>query len=92
MRKCLKVTVHGKMQDSVYRAFVQKHAHNLGIEGTIQHMEDGVVVMYACGASDKLDSLIDQLYKGASASRIEDVVIEPYMNEKDFRGVFRIIG
>lgn len=92
MRKCLKVTVQGKVQEVAYRAFVQKHALSLGIEGTIQNMEAGSVVIYACGPSDKLDVLIDYLYKGSSAARVEDVIIEPYLNEKDFRGVFRVIG
>jgi acylphosphatase len=92
MRKCLKVTVQGKVQDVSYRAFVQKHAQILGIEGTVKNVEDGSVVIYACGTSDKLDGFIDQLYKGPSAARVEDVIIEPFVNEKDFRGVFRVIG
>lgn len=92
MRKCLKVTVHGKVQEVSYRAFVQKHAQTFGIEGTVKNVEDGSVLIFACGASDKLDSFIDYLYKGPSASRVEDVIIEPLLSDKDFRGVFRVIG
>lgn len=92
MRKCLKVTVQGKVQDVSYRAFVQKHAQTFGIEGTVKNIEDGSVLIYACGAADKLDSFIDYIYKGPSAACVEDVIIEPFVNEKDFRGVFRVIG
>jgi len=92
MRRCLKATVFGKVQGVSYRAFVQKHAQILGIEGTIQNDEHGNVIIYACGRSEKLDNLIDLLYKGPSHASVQDVLVEPFMSEKDFRGVFRVIG
>ena len=92
MRKCLKITVLGKVQGVSYRAFVQKNAQTLAIEGTVQNAEDGSVIIYACGGSDNLDKLIDLLYKGTTQSSVKDIVAEPFLNEKDFRGVFRIIG
>ncbi len=92
MSKCLKVTVKGKVQDVSYREFVQKHAQKFGVEGTIKNLDDGSVLIFACGQTDKLENLIDQLYKGTSAARVEDVIIEPFVNEKDFRGAFRVIG
>ena len=92
MRKSLKIHVLGKVQGVSYRTAAQKHAQSLGIEGTVQNAEDGSVIIYACGQSDNLDKLIDFLYKGTSDSKITDLIAEPFMNEKDFRGVFRIIG
>lgn len=92
MKQCLRIKIIGKVQDSTYRNFAQKHARLLGIEGTIQANESGGVIIHACGPSEKLDRLIDFLYKGTSSSQVEDLVVEPFINEKDFRGVFRIIG
>jgi acylphosphatase len=92
MRKCLKIAVVGKVQGVAYRAFVQKQAKTLGIEGTVQNTDDGNVLVYACGPVDQLDKFIDFLYKGSSASDVKDVQAEPFSLEKDFRGVFRIIG
>ncbi len=92
MRKCLKIKVMGKVQGVSYRATAQKHAQSLSIEGTIQNSDDGSVVIYACGPSEKLDKFIDLLYKGTPESTINDLLAEPFVNEKDFRGVFRIIG
>lgn len=92
MRKCIKITVWGKVQGVGYREFIKKIAEEHSIEGTVQNIDDGSVLVYACGASDNLDGMIDGLYKGTSSSEIKDVSIEPLVNDKDFRGVFRIIG
>lgn len=92
MRKCLKIHVSGKVQNVSYRAYAQKNAQALGVEGTVQNTDEGNVIIYACGQSDQLDKFIDALYKGTSDSKVVDVMAEPFVNEKDFRGVFRIIG
>lgn len=92
MRKCLKIHVTGKVQNVAYRAHAQKHAQALGIEGTAQNADDGSVVIYACGPADALDKFIDLLYKGTPESQVADISAEPFVNEKDFRGVFRVIG
>ena len=93
MRKCLKIKVMGKVQGVLYRHFVQKNAEKLSIEGTVQNLEDGrSVLILACGIADKLDDFIDALYEGSEKSKIEDLTTEPLAQEKNFRGVFRIIG
>jgi len=92
VRRCLKIKVLGKVQGVNYRSFIHNHATTLGIEGTIQNAEDKSVILCVCGTADKLDDLIDFLYKGSDHSKVEDVVVEPLMQEKQFRGVFRVIG
>ena len=91
MRKCLKIHVSGKVQGVSYRSTAQKNAQQLGIEGTIQNADDGSVVIFACGASERLDKFIDTLYLGTATSQISDLSVEPFVNEKNFRGVSRII-
>jgi acylphosphatase len=92
LKKCLKIRVCGKVQGVAYRAHAQKHAQILGIEGSVQNAEDGSVVIYACGPAANLEKFLDYLYQGTTKSQIEDLLAEPFMNEKDFRGAFRIIG
>lgn len=92
MRKCLKIRLFGIVQIPTYKSNVQKHAQTLNIEGSLQNAEDGSIVIYACGTTESLDKFIDLLYKGTSDSEIKDLIAEPFVNEKDFRGVFRIIG
>ncbi len=92
MRKCLKIHVTGGVHDNSYCLFVQKHAQGLSIEGSIQGSGDDNVLIYACGASDSLEKFIDLLYKGSPEFKIDDVMAEPLMQERDFRGAFRIIS
>ncbi len=92
MRRCVKIKVTGKVQDVGYRDFAKKHATKLKIEGIAQNQDDESVLITACGDSDRLDDFIDALYKGTLKSKIEDVSVEPFLQDKDFRGVFRVIG
>lgn len=93
MKQCLKIKVTGNVQDAAYREFIKKHAQKYEIEGTIQNLEDKKsVVIHACGASDKLDHLIDFVYKGTPHAKVDHVEVEPLVKEKNFRSVFRIIG
>ena len=92
MKRCLKIKVLGKVQNVLYRQFVRKNAEKLALAGTVQNDPDGSVLILVCGVSDKLDDLIDLLYKGSTKSKVENVVVEPLSEQRDFRGVFRVIG
>ena len=92
MRRCSRIVVRGKVQGVFYRDFVKKHAQELAIEGTVQNAHDGSVVINACGATEKIEDLIDALYQGSPKSLVEQVSEEPMTHGRDFRGVFRIIG
>jgi acylphosphatase len=93
MRKCLKIQITGSVQSAAHKASIQKHAQSLGIEGTIQNLGTDSVVIHCCGLSVNLDQFIDFLYKGTSHSgQLQELSTEPFVKEKDFRGVFRIIG
>ncbi len=93
MKQCVVITVLGKIQGVGYREFVQKHAQSLEIEGIVQNSDDkNMVIIKACGQADNLDRFIGLLYKGTDASKIDEVKVEPLLQEKHFREVFRIIG
>lgn len=92
MKQCIKIIITGHVQSSLYKEEIQKQAQKLHIEGTLQNYEGEDILIFACGQSDDLDELIDQIYKGTNDIKIRDVVIEPFINEKNYRGVFRIIG
>ena len=92
MKKSLKITVQGKVQGVGYQEFVKKCATKLAIEGTAQNIEQGKVLIYASGTSEVLEDLIDFLYRGTPTSKINEVSCESYSSDKDFHGVFRVIG
>ncbi len=90
--QCLKITVSGNVNGVGYRAYVKKQAERLKVEGTAQNIEGGDVIIFACSSSEVLDEFIDVLYEGPKEASIANVVAEPLVAQKDFRGVFRIIG
>lgn len=91
MKQCVKIRVLGKVQGVGFRKFTQKQAQSFQIEGYVQHLDDGVLTIWACGPTDNLDKFIEQVYKGPATSSVQDVTVEPCASGKDFRGVFRII-
>ncbi len=92
MRKCVKIKAIGKVQDETYKSFIQKTAQSLGIEGTLQNLETIGIIIHACGPTAGLEKFIDALYQGTEKNGIQELNTEPLSNEKNFRGVFRVIG
>jgi len=91
MKKCLKILVVGKVQDPTFKVHVQKNAGQLGLEGILQNGEDQNVVIFVRGGNSDLDVFVDDLYKDAPKHKIQNIISEPFTQEKEFRGVFRII-
>jgi acylphosphatase len=82
----------GLVQAHSFKTFIQKTAQSLSIEGTLQNTEPNSITIFACGPSVSLEKFIDALYKGTGSSEVKELTTEPFVNERDFRGVFRIIG
>lgn len=91
MAKCLKITFSGSLPEGFLRDFVQKHARSLGLEGTAQPMPDETMRVLICGEKDAVDQFLDILHKGTGKAIPENIEFEPFVKEKDFRGVFRVI-
>jgi len=92
MYKCLKVTFSANFPEGFLSDFVQKHAKNLNLEGTVQVMSmNNKVRVVVCGPKDDVDQFIDLLHKGTPKYSPEDIEIEAYAKDKDYRGVFRVI-
>lgn len=92
MKQCIKIVISGQVQSLSYKEVIQKQAQKLHIEGTLQSHDGSDLLIFACGQSNDLDELIDHIYKGTDDIKIRDVVIEPFISEKNYRGVFRVIG
>lgn len=92
MNKCLRIVVRTNVTEAYIQDVIQKNARTLGLEGTVQvvvpHKEVRIVV---CGAKESVDLLLDVVHKGFQGVVPEEVHIEPFLKDKDYRGVFRII-
>jgi len=93
MNKCLKITFSQMTMPSDFlRSVVQKQAKKFDIEGTAQVFAvDKKVRIIACGMKCAVDDFLDNLHKKFSDFAIQDVEIEPFSRDKDYRNVFRII-
>lgn len=91
MVKCLKITISGDFSDGFLREVVQTHARKLTLEGTAQLMPEGVVRILVCGGKEEVDNFLDAIHKASGTHGIETVEVEPFMKDRDFRGVFRVI-
>lgn len=91
MKKCVKITFFAELPENFLRDFIQKHAQKHGIEGTVQVGGDETIKIIACGHKDKVESFLDSIHKGTAEVDFEELVVEPFLKDKDYRGVFRVI-
>ncbi len=93
MNKCLRITMTAKLPANFLVNFIQKQARNFGLEGTAQLIEGkGTNVKIAiCGKVESLDDFIDAIYSGTKGFELHELEIEPFLKDKDYRQVFRVI-
>jgi acylphosphatase len=65
--------ISGRVQGVGFRAFVQRRAAELGVEGWTRNLEDGRVEVYAVGAPKKLSELAASLHAGPPMSDVRTV-------------------
>jgi acylphosphatase len=69
----LHATVHGRVQGVSFRYFVLDCARRLDLSGWVRNRYNGTVEVKAEGEREKLDTLIRDLKRGSSASRVTQV-------------------
>jgi acylphosphatase len=65
--------VSGRVQGVGFRAFVQRRASELGVEGWARNLEDGRVEVYAVGNPKKLSEFAAALHAGPPMSDVRTV-------------------
>jgi acylphosphatase len=92
MNKCLRIVLSGEFPDSFLHKIVQANAQKLKLEGTGQVVTaEKQLRIIVCGAKNNVDAFIDVLHKGMAQVAAENIEIEPFLKDKDYRGVFRVI-
>ena len=71
-KKCL---VGGRVQGVFYRATAAHRARELGITGHALNLPDGRVEVLACGDAEAVQSFIEWLWTGSSASKVTSVEV-----------------
>jgi len=91
MNKCLRITFTVDILDDFLRSFIQKYARKMRIEGIVQVIALKKIRITACGTKDNVDAFLDVIHQGSASCTPEDIEVEPFVKDKDYRGVFRVI-
>lgn len=92
MKKCLKIIFSAAIPEQFLQKTIQEHARKLDIEGTAQIIaSENSVKIIACGEPAMLEELLDRIHKAIAQVGIEAIEVEPFIKDKDYRGVFRVI-
>jgi len=68
--------VRGRVQMVGFRAFVQRHAGDAGLRGTVRNQPDGTVDAVLEGPSAAVERLLDLMRRGPSHARVDRVDVE----------------
>lgn len=91
MRKGIKISISGKVNHDIFDNFILNRATELGISGNLQIFDNNKLIVYAVGDAESVEYLIDDIYSDSCGATIDEVDIKPIDEEKNFRGIFRII-
>ena len=85
-RKCL---VGGRVQGVFYRATAAQRARELGVRGHAKNLPDGRVEVLAVGDAEVVNTFIEWLWTGSSASKVTsvdatDIALQPHEHPKSF--------
>ena len=81
--------VGGRVQGVFYRATAAQRARELGISGYARNLPDGRVEVLAVGDAEVVQSFIEWLWTGSSASQVtsveaSDIALQPHEHPKAF--------
>lgn len=91
MKKCVRITFQVPLKKDFLQDVVQKYARSFGLEGVAQAQAPDSVKIIAFGELDAIDNLVDVLHKEATRYSIQHIEIEPFLKDRDYRGIFRVI-
>jgi acylphosphatase len=90
MNKCLRITLTLELTPQAQQT-IKNHARLLGVEGIMQVIDNDKVKVIVCGNIQKVDDFIDTIHRELQKNNAEVLEVEPFIKERDYRGVFRVI-
>jgi acylphosphatase len=71
-----RVTIRGRVQGVGYRAWVDRQARRLGLQGWVRNRRDGSVEAVFEGAEDAVANMIASCRNGPPSGRVDEVAEE----------------
>lgn len=92
MEQCLRIILAVPDDDAtVLHDLVERNARRLALEGSAQMVTPDKMQIIACGIQESVEQLVDALYENGNQINLSDIEVEPFIKDRDFRGVFRVI-
>lgn len=91
MSQCLRIVLTMNLPEDFLHNFIKKSARALYLEGTVQLEADDTIRIIACGTKEAIEAFLDALHAQGAQYFKDAIAIEPFIKDKDYRGVFRVI-
>ncbi len=70
-RRTARVLITGRVQGVAYRAWTERNAKALGLDGWVRNRRDGAVEALFSGTREAVDDMLQRCRKGPPAARVE---------------------
>lgn len=84
MSKCLHIIVKGRVQGVYFRAYTQKQAVKLNLNGYVRNLANGDVEIIARGARADLQQLVAWCHKGPMLAKVSEVMVSDHDADQVF--------
>ena len=72
----VRLMIHGRVHGVGFRAFVEREAHERGLEGWVRNRRDGSVETMIAGEAGLVDAMIEACGRGPAVARVDWMDIE----------------
>ena len=91
MNRCIKLTFAVKRASDKLLQTLQSQAQENNLEGFGMASAPESVKIIVCGKGTDVDAFLDTVDELIVKHGGQDIAIDPFLKDKDYRGVFRII-
>ena len=91
MSLCLRIRFSISSPNGFLHNVIKKEAKKLNLEGTARFQSDKEILLIVCGKRDDVDSFVDVIHEKSSKHGIDNIELEPFLKNRDYRRAFRVI-
>ncbi len=91
MKKCIKIQFYTTKPQDFLKHVLPHGIKNFKVEGFAQALDVKTVQIFICAEQEELDKVLDLIYENIDRYTLENIEVEPFLKDRDFRGVFRVV-
>ena len=91
MNHCMRIIVINHKDQHALYSFVKNYAQQSNLEGVVQMMSENQTKLIICGSGEQVEEFVDALHVARYKNIVNGIEIEPFIKDKDYRGILRII-